>query len=102
MPLDLTDRRQAWLALSMLDGLGPAARRHLLDHIPDPPDLFAADLLTLGGLGFNKRIQDAILQCQQGSSGVLERVAQCLTWLQQPDCHLLTFDDSGYPPLLRE
>ncbi|MEJ6657007.1 MAG: DNA-processing protein DprA [Pseudomonas sp.] len=102
MPLDLTDRRQAWLALSMLDGLGPAARRHLLDHVPDPPELFAADLLTLGGLGFNKRIQDAILQCQQGNSAVLERVEQCLTWLQQSDCHLLTFDDSGYPPLLRE
>ncbi|SDT02382.1 DNA protecting protein DprA [Halopseudomonas litoralis] len=102
MPLHLTDRRQAWLALSMLDGLGPAARRHLLDHIIAPTELFAADLLTLGGLGFNKRIQDAILQCQQGDSVVLERVEQCLAWSRQPDCYLLTFDDPGYPPLLRE
>ena len=102
MPLDLTDRRQAWLALSMLDGLGPAARRHLLDHIIDPTELFSADLLTLGGLGFNKRIQDAILQCQQGGSALLDRVEQSLAWLQQADCHLLTFDGPGYPPLLRE
>ena len=101
MPLDLTDRRQAWLALSML-GLGPAAQRELLDQHPDPIRIFGADVLTLGSLGLNRRTQNAILQCQQGDSPILERVEQSLQWLEQPGCHLLTFDDPAYPPLLRE
>ncbi|HIZ52148.1 MAG TPA: hypothetical protein IAA18_13835, partial [Candidatus Pseudomonas excrementavium] len=75
MPRDLTARRQAWLALSML-GLGPAVRRELLDQHPDPTRILDADVLTLGSLGLALRTQNAIVQYQQGDSPVLERIEQ--------------------------
>ena len=68
MPFDPTDRRQSWLALSMLDGLGPAARRQLLDEFADPTEILQADLLTLGRLGFSTRIQNAVHQYQRGDN----------------------------------
>lgn len=102
MPFDLRDRRLAWLALSLLDGLGPTGRRQLLQQVADPPALLGADLLSLGALGLPARLQHAILQCQQGDVKVLQGIEQSLAWLQQPDCHLLTPDDSRYPRLLRE
>ncbi|PRB82823.1 DNA-processing protein DprA [Pseudomonas sp. MYb185] len=101
MSFDPSDRRQAWLALSLLDGLGPAARRQLLELVADPPALLHADLLTLGSLGLPARLQHSILQCR-GDSRVLQGIEQSLTWLEQPGCHLLTLDSPDYPPLLRE
>ena len=102
MSIDLSDRRQAWLALSLLDGFGPAARRQMLEQISDPPALFKHDLLTLTGLGLNARIQHSILQCQQGDERIRQAIEQSLNWLEQPNCHLLTLDSDHYPPLLRE
>lgn len=102
MSLDLSDRRQAWLALSLLDGLGPAARRHLLEQVDDPPALFHSDFLTLSSFGLSARIQHAILQCQQGDERIRLGIEQSLGWLEQPNCHLLTFDSEEYPALLRE
>ena len=102
MTIDLGDRRQAWLALSLLDGFGPAARRQLLKQVADPPALFEHDLLSLARLGLNTRIQHSILQCQQGDERIRQGIEQSLDWLQQPDCHLLTLDSDQYPPLLRE
>lgn len=102
MSLDLSDRRQAWLALSLLDGLGPAARRHLLEQVDDPPALFHSDFLTLSSFGLSARVQNAIMQCQQGDERIRQGIEQSLGWLEQPNCHLLTFDSEYYPPLLRE
>lgn len=102
MSPDLSDRRQAWLALSLLDGLGPAARRHLLERVDDPPALFHCDFLTLSSFGLNARIQNAIVQCQQGDERIRQGIEQSLGWLEQPNCHLLTFDSEDYPALLRE
>ncbi|MFA5677824.1 MAG: DNA-processing protein DprA [Pseudomonas sp.] len=102
MPIDLSDRRQAWLALSLIDGLGPAARRQLLEQVDDPPALLDADLLSLSAVGLNARIQHGILQFQQGDERIRLAVEQSLSWLEQPDCHLLTLDSEHYPELLRE
>ena len=102
MSLDLSDRRQAWLALSLLDGLGPAARRHLLEQVADPPALLQSDFLTLASYGLNARIQHSVLQCQQGDERIRQGIEQSLGWLEQPDCHLLTRDSGYYPALLRE
>lgn len=102
MSIDLKDRRQAWLALSLLDGLGPAARRQLLNQVDDPPALLDADIFSLSRSGLNARIQNSILQCQHGDDSVRQGIAQSLAWLEQPDCHLLTLDDPDYPQLLRE
>lgn len=102
MSYDLSDRRQAWLALSLLEGLGPAARRQLLEQVEDPPALFHSDFLSLSRFGLNARIQNSILQCQHGDERIRHGIEQSLGWLEQPDCHLLTFDSEQYPALLRE
>lgn len=103
MSFDLHDRRQAWLALSLLEGLGPASRRQLLERVADPVTLFASDLLSLSRFGLPARVQHSILQCQQGADErVRSGIAQSLTWLEQPDCHLLTLDSERYPALLRQ
>lgn len=102
MLLDPTDRQQCWLALSLLDGLGPAARRQLLDDFSDPTQLLQTDLLTLSQLGFSKRIQHAVQQYQRGDSPALARIEQSLEWLSHAGCQLLTYDAPEYPALLRE
>lgn len=102
MSLDLSDRRQAWLALSLLDGLGPAARRQLLEQVDDPPALFHSDLLSLSASGLSARLQHAIIRCQQGDERIGQGIEQSLAWLEQPDCHLVTLDSDDYPALLRE
>lgn len=102
MPQESTDQRLSWLTLSLLDGLGPVARRRLLDEFEDPTDLLQSDLLTLGHMGFSTRIQKAVHQYQNGDNSILSRVEQSLEWLEQPSCHLLTFNADDYPPLLRE
>ncbi|CEA04744.1 DNA protecting protein DprA [Pseudomonas saudimassiliensis] len=101
MPLDITDPRHAWLTLSLL-GLSATARRSLLEQQLDPAHILEADVLTLGQLGLSGRLQHAILQFQQGDHALTERVEQCLEWVHQPGCHLLTLDDADYPALLRE
>lgn len=101
MSLDLNDRRQAWLVLSLLDGLGPAARRQVIEQVEDPPALFGADLFALSASGLNPRVQHAVAQWQ-GDDRIRLGVEQSLDWLEQPDCHLLTLDDDAYPPLLRQ
>src|SRR5690554_526643 len=73
-----TDRRLAWLALSLLPGVGPAARRL-------PP-----------------RVQQGLSLYRQGDPRIDRHIEQSRAWLQQADCHLLTIDDPHYPPLLRE
>lgn len=102
MSIDLSDRRQAWLALSLLDGVGPSARRQLLSLLDDPTRLLHTDLLSLTALGLPARVQHGILQCQQGDERIQLGIEQSLAWLQQPDCHLLTLDSPDYPPLLRQ
>ena len=102
MSLDLNDRRQAWLALSLLEGLGPASRRELLEQVADPVALLDCDLLSLSALGVGARIQHAILRCQQGDERIQRGIDQSLAWLEQSGCHLLTLDSPLYPALLRQ
>lgn len=102
MFIDQSDRRQAWLALSLLAGLGPASQRLLLEQLPDPTTVLNADLLSLTALGLNARLQHSILQFQQGDERIRQGIEQSLTWLEKPDCHLLTLDSDDYPSLLRE
>ena len=102
MAFQLSDPRHAWLALSMLDGLGPQSFLRLLDYFPSPVQALEADLLTLQRAGTSARLQHSIQKLQQGDLQILQRMDAALAWLDGPDCHLLCFDSARYPPLLRE
>ncbi len=101
MLCDSTDRRLAWLALSLLPGVGPAARRLLLDQVDDPLALLHdLDCPVAGRLP--PRVQQGLSLYRQGDPRIDRHIEQSRAWLQQADCHLLTIDDPHYPPLLRE
>jgi DNA processing protein len=98
----LSDPRQAWLMLSMLDGLGPRSFRRLSEYFPLPVDALSADLLTLQSLGLNKRLLDSIQRAQQGDDALMAEFGSALDWCERPGCHLLHLGAPDYPVLLRE
>lgn len=102
MSSHLSDLRQAWLMLSMLDGLGPSSFRRLSKNFALPSDALYADLLTLQGLRLSKRLIDSIHRAQQGDEELARQVEAALNWSEQPGCHLLHLGDPAYPTLLRE
>ncbi|WP_150305629.1 DNA-processing protein DprA [Pseudomonas saliphila] len=102
MALQLSDPRQAWLALSMLDGLGPRSLQRLLEYFPSPAEALAADFMTLQRVGVSPRLQASIQTLQQGDPALCDRIHAALAWLDAPDCHLLCLESPDYPPLLRE
>lgn len=102
MSTHLSDSRQAWLMLSMLDGLGPSSFRRLSDFFPCPVDALSTDLLTLKRLGLNKRLLESIQRAQQGDAELQQKMERAMTWAEQPGCQLLVQEDSAYPALLRE
>lgn len=98
----LSGNRQAWLALSMLDGLGPRTVRQLLDTLDSPLDLLESDASRLRSLGLNSRVIASVLRYRQGDAELNRRIDASLQWLGQPGRHLLCIDHPDYPPLLRE
>ncbi|MFN3582253.1 MAG: DNA-processing protein DprA [Pseudomonas sp.] len=102
MSYDLSDPRQAWLALSMLRGLGQRALRRITESFSSPIDALNADLLTLQSLGLPAPLLDSIQRAQQHDAEFSGRMQACLAWLEGDGCHLLALNDSAYPTLLKE
>src|SRR5690606_35841482 len=101
MLCDSTDRRLAWLALSLLPGVGPAARRLLLEKVADPLALLHDLDCSFAGC-----VPLRVLQVSRPYSRVEPRsdrhFEQTRAWLQQPAWHLPPIVDPHSPPLLRE
>src|SRR5690606_39081950 len=82
MLCDSTDRRLAWLALSLLPGVGPAARRLLLDQVDDPLALLHdLDCPVAGRLP--PRVQQGLSLYRQGDPRIDRHIEQSRAWLQQ-------------------
>ena len=101
MPGSSPASQQAWLTLSLLDGIGPQSLSRLLHQFPDPADALAADLLTLQSIGLRPAALDVIQRYQQGDSALHARLETAQRWLEQPDCRVLPLDSADYPELLR-
>ncbi len=88
---------EAWLRLSLLDGIGPQSLRKLLVAHGSPRDILAAstrDLSQIVSAKLAAAIRDG------GASGeALDTVAQ---WLADPANHIMTFADPDYPKALLE
>ncbi|NNJ84014.1 MAG: DNA-protecting protein DprA [Gammaproteobacteria bacterium] len=85
-----------WLALSRAPQLGGARLRALLSECPDPRSIFEAPPHRLIEMGLPEETRKYISACDWSI------VSEDETWLKQPDHHLFTLTDTGYPARLSE
>ncbi|MFO1371119.1 MAG: DNA-processing protein DprA [Candidatus Competibacteraceae bacterium] len=84
------------MALLRAPGVGPARFARLLGHFGSAAAVFAGDHAEWVQMGLPDTALDYLRQPDW------RRVKQDLAWLERPGNHLLTLDDSRYPPLLRQ
>src|SRR5580692_8818285 len=92
------DSREAFVALNMIEGVGPVRARSLLEHFGDAPKILAAsksELLRVRNIG--EDIAGAISSWEKSVdlAGELKRISEF-------GCHVLVSEDENYPALLRE
>lgn len=91
------ERRVFWLALNYLVTDGFLSAGKALRYFDFPEKLFQPDKDWLNSISLSESTRQKIL-----SGKLLERAAQELEKLGEKEYTLLTFEDSGYPQILRE
>ena len=92
------DSKEAFIALNMIEGIGPIRVRKLLEQFVEPGNVLAAsklDLLQVNGIG--EEVADAITGWE--SSIKLEQEMKAI---ESSGCRVVTQIDEEYPALLRE
>jgi DNA processing protein len=92
------DSKQAYVALNMIEHLGPVRLRQLLAHFGTPQAILDADASQLGrvhGIGPDVAESIASWRTTVDLDGEWRRI-------ESFGCHVLTQEDEAYPPLLRE
>ncbi len=92
------DSREAFIALNMIEGVGPIRVRSLLEHFGEAPKILAATksaLLRVPNIGEDTAEKIAAWEKSVDLAGELKRIADF-------GCHVLISSDDDYPPLLRE
>jgi DNA processing protein len=92
------DAREAFVALNMIEHVGPVRVRQLLEHFGDAPAILAANksqLLRVQGIG--EDTADAIANWEKNV-----HLADELKRIQDFGCHILIQQDEAYPELLRQ
>ena len=93
------DGLDGWLRLAECAGVGPATGALLLARFASPEGIFQASRADLASL-VGARIAAALHAAPTPET--LQRIDATRAWLAaDPAHHLLTLDDSAYPPLLR-
>src|SRR3989338_3291423 len=92
MSVDASPR--AWLALSLIHGLGGEGARCLLREFGSPEAVFAAPA------GLLKSIIKADVVAEIGKGISEDALASTLIWLQDDNNHVVTLADSAYPQAL--
>jgi DNA processing protein len=92
------DSREAFIALNLIEGVGPVRARTLLNHFGDAPKILAAsksELLRVRNIG--EEVAESISNWEKSVdlAGELKRIADF-------GCHVLISSDENYPALLRE
>ena len=90
--------REAYIALNMIDGIGPVKVRALVEALGSPAGVFTAsheDLIRVKGIGL-ELAQSIITQREQVDPAAEEAKAAKL------DARLVTFVDDDYPELLKQ
>jgi DNA processing protein len=92
------DDKEALIALNMISHIGPIRLRNLQDRIGSPAAILSASkdqLMNVPGIG--EAAADAIVGWESGVdlAGELRRIREF-------DCHVVTWQDENYPPLLKQ
>ena len=99
---DLSDSRQAWLALTLLDGVGPRFIQRLLQEFTSPSAFLNAEPATLRALGVVPRVLNSLAALQRGESSLLARLQLALEWQTSAGQQIICLDETDYPALLRQ
>ena len=89
---------EAFIALNLIEGVGPVRARSLLEFFGDAPAILAAsknDLLRVRNIGADTAEKIADWENAVDLAGELKRISDF-------GCHVLISADESYPPLLRE
>ena len=92
------DSREAFVALNMIEGVGPVRARSLLEHFGEAPAILAASksqLLHVRNIGEDTADKISSWEKSVDLAGELKRISDF-------GCHVLISADEDYPPLLRE
>jgi len=92
------DPREAFIALNMIEGVGPVRARTLLEHFGDAPKILAAsksELLRVRNIGEETAAAIAGWEKSTDLAGELKRIADF-------GCHILIQSDDSYPESLRQ
>ncbi len=92
-----TDDIAEWIRLEQIPGVGPETARKLLAAFGLPIHIFAASFSAVTKV-VSERIANALLA--PPSKETLDLIARTGDWLQQPENHVLTLADEGYPKSL--
>lgn len=88
---------QEWLALSLTPGLGPTRARKLVDHFGSAEAVFRAELTELEATGIQAVSAQSLAT---GKSAELAR--EEMARAADASIAILSLDDPGYPPRLKE
>lgn len=92
------DTKEAFVALNMIEGIGPIRLRKLLEHFDSPEAVLSASrskLLQISGIGDD--VADAVSNWPRSVN-----LDQELSHIESFGCRVLTWADEEFPPLLRE
>jgi DNA processing protein len=92
--LNIDDTLKAWLALSLVRGLGGEGARRLLMEFGSPEAVYAAPIRSL------KSIVKSEVASQIGNGIADEDITPALSWLEDDNNHIVTLADSDYPQAL--
>jgi DNA processing protein len=92
------DSREAFIALNLIEGIGPVRARSLLEHFGEAPKILAASATSL------QRVRNIGADIAERIAGWEKTVdlAGELRRISDFGCHVLIQSDENYPPLLRE
>ena len=85
---------KAWLALSLVRGLGGESARRLLKEFGSPTAVFAASISSL------KSVVKADVAAEISKGIADDVVVPVLAWLEERNNHIVTLADSEYPQVL--
>jgi DNA processing protein len=92
------DSREAYVALNMIEHVGPVRVRQLLERFGDPVSILSASKQQLLGVrGIGEDTADAISSWEKNVDLAAE-LKRC----EEFGCHAVTQDDAEYPELLRQ
>ncbi|MGA7595817.1 MAG: DNA-processing protein DprA [Gallionella sp.] len=92
--MNIDDSLKAWLALSLVRGLGGEGSRRLLMEFGSPEAVYAAPFRSL------KTIVKSEIASEIGNGITDDMIAPALSWLADDNNHVVTLADSDFPQAL--